>query len=130
MSKEKIEQAMRASMKAGNKQRTGVLRMLMADIQYAELAGKQVEDAVIGYARKLERSIREYADLGKHEESDRLRQEFDIVSEFAPRRFSEMETEAAVLGVIEDMKLSGPQDYGKAMKRIMSDYGQIGRAHV
>ena len=61
MSKERIEQAMHDSMKAGDRQRTSVLRMLMADIRYAELAGHQIEDAIIGYARKLERSMPSWA---------------------------------------------------------------------
>ncbi len=124
MSKERIQQSMRESMKSGDRQRTSVLRMLMADINYAELAGQQMEDAIVGYARKLERSIREYLDLGKSDEADRLRQEHEIVSEFAPKRLNEQETEAVVDSVIAELNLSGPQDFGKGMKRVMADHGQ------
>ena len=79
--KAKIQEAMKAAMKAGDKVRTGVLRMILADIQAAELAGREVMDGLMAFAKRAEKSIEEYTRLGKHDEVAKLKQEQAIVGE-------------------------------------------------
>ena len=55
--KEQVADAMKAAMKAGDKVRTSVLRMILSDIRNAELAGQETMDAVVAFGRRIEKSI-------------------------------------------------------------------------
>ena len=121
--KQQIQEGMKAAMKAGDKLRTSVLRMVIADIQNAELAGLEIMDAVVGYARRLEKSIEEYRRLGKEQEAAQLEAERKIVSEFLPRKLSGEELAAAVDKAIAEEKLTSMKDFGRGMKKVMGDLG-------
>jgi len=121
--KAKIQEAMKAAMKAGDKVRTGVLRMILADIQAAELAGREVMDGLTAFAKRVEKSIEEYTRLGKHDEVAKLKQEQAIVGEFLPQKMSDEELERIVSEVVAKEGLSGPKDLGRGMKAAMAACG-------
>lgn len=121
--KEEIQQAMRTAMKAGDKFRTGVLRMILADIQSAELAGHEIVDAVVAFAKRIEKSIDEYQRLGREDEVGKLRKERAVVGEFLPEKLSDEALEKAVEHVISAEGLTSMKDFGRGMKAVMSRYG-------
>ena len=75
--KDEITEAMKAAMKAGDKVRLSVLRMILAEIRNAELAGQEATGAVVAFGRRIEKSIDEYRRLGKQ------RQPQDDIQPFA-----------------------------------------------
>lgn len=121
--KELIQEAMKAALKAGDKVRLSVLRMILADIKNAELAGKEVMDAVVGFAKRLEKSIDEYRKLGKEEEVRKLEVELKVAAEFLPKKLSPEELEKAVDEAIAAEGLTTMKDFGRGMKAVMSKYG-------
>lgn len=121
--KEQISEAMKAAMKAGDKVRLSVLRMILADIRNAELAGQEAMDAVLGFAKRVEKSIEEYRKLGKDEEVARLEKEKAVASEFLPEAMSDEELEALVDRVVAEENLSSMKDFGRGMGRIMKEAG-------
>ena len=58
----KLTEDMKLAMKAGQKERLGVIRMLLSDVKNIDLAPKKTtaEEAVAAYGKKLRRSIEEY----------------------------------------------------------------------
>ena len=121
--KEQVADAMKAAMKAGDKVRTSVLRMLLADIKNAELAGQEAMDAVVAFGRRIEKSIEEYRRLGKDDEVAKLEAEHAVASEFLPAKLSEADLEAAVDKAIADENLASMKDFGRGMKAVMGALG-------
>ena len=121
--KEKIQEAMKAAMKAGQKQRVSVLRMLIAEINNACLAGKEAAGAVVAYGRRLEKSIAEYDKLGKADQVEQLKAEHAVVSEYLPQKLSDEELQALVDKAVAEEGLESMKDVGRGMKAIMSTHG-------
>lgn len=124
VTKQDIQQKMNEALKAGRKQRVAVLRMLLSEMNNAQLAGADPAEAVAAYGRRLEKSIAEYRDLGCEAEAERIEQELAVVAEFMPRRLSDEETEALVDRVIAEEGLASMKDIGRGMKAVMSAHGQ------
>ena len=94
----KLQEDMKAAMKAGQKDRLGVIRMLLSDVKNIDLAPKKTtaEEAVAAYGKKLRKSIEEYEKYGKTHEVQQLRSELAIVDSYLPQKLSAEETEKLV----------------------------------
>jgi hypothetical protein len=121
--KEKIQEALKTALKAGDKLRVSVLRMLIADIQNAELAGQEALDGIVGYGRRLEKSIEEYRRLGKHDEAARIAAEHKIVSEFLPAKPTEADVQATIDRIAAQENLVSMKDFGRGMKLVLAALG-------
>lgn len=114
-----------AAMKAKDKGRLGVLRMLQAAVKQVEVdERRELEDAdvmrILGsYARKVKDQIASYGDGGREELKAAAEAELVIVAEFLPAELSDAELEAIVRQGIEDSGATGMSDLGKVMKVIM-----------
>src|SRR5205823_937989 len=86
----KLQDDMKVAMKAGQKERLGVIRMLLSDVKNVDLASKPTtaEQAVEAYAKKLRKSVEEYERLGKPDEVAKLKAEMAIVDEYLPKKAS------------------------------------------
>jgi len=73
----RLQDDMKAAMKSGQKDRLGVIRMLISDVKNIDLAPKPTtaEEAVAAYAKKLCKSAEEYEKLGKAQEVEKLKWE-------------------------------------------------------
>lgn len=94
----KLQDDMKVAMKTGQKERLGVIRMLLSDVKNIDLAPKKTtaEDAVAAYAKKLRKSIEEYEKYGKTPEVQQLRAELAIVDSYLPQKLSPESTAALV----------------------------------
>jgi uncharacterized protein YqeY len=90
----KLQDDMKVAMKSGQKDRLGVIRMLLSDVKNVDLAPKPTtqEQAVEAYAKKLRKSVEEYEKLGKADEVTKLKAELAIVDEYVPRKASPEQT--------------------------------------
>jgi uncharacterized protein YqeY len=90
----KLQEDMKLAMKAGQKDRLSVIRMLLSDVKNIDLAPKKTtaEDAVAAYGKKLRKSIEEYEKYGKTAEVQQLRSELAIVDSYLPQKLSAEET--------------------------------------
>lgn len=121
----RLQDDMKAAMKAGQKQRLGVIRMLISDVKNIDLAPKPItaEQAVAAYAKKLRKSQEEYEKIGRKEEAEVLGQELAIVGQYLPKKASAEETERLVDEFIAANSFTAKQ-LGQAMGAFMKQHGQ------
>ena len=84
----RLQGDMVTALKAGQKERLTVIRMLLSDVKNIDLAPKPITalQAVESYAKKLRKSMEEYEKLGKPTEVEKFRAELAIVEEYLPKR--------------------------------------------
>ena len=128
---ERLQEEMKAAMKSGQKERLGVIRMLISDVKNIDLAPKPTtaEEAVGAYGRKLKKGIEEYERLGRPEEVQQLRREVAIVEEFLPKKASAQETETLVKQFLSQHQFTEKQA-GQAMGAFMKAHGSAVEASV
>lgn len=127
--KERITEELKNSMKAQDKLRTSVLRMILADIKIADTSGRpkdQIDytEVAHGYCKKLKKTREEYEKLNLPEKVAELDREIVIVEEYLPKQMSDDEIKKVVSEVIETNKFTA-KETGTAMKLIMSKYGSM-----
>jgi uncharacterized protein YqeY len=120
----KLQEDMKAAMKAGQKERLGVIRMLISDVKNIDLAPKKIteEEAVAAYGKKLKKSIEEYEKLGKPAEVEQLKKELAVVEEYLPKKASAEETERLVEAFLAQSSFTEKQ-MGQAMGAFMKAHG-------
>lgn len=123
---DRLSTALKDAMKAQQKDRLAVIRMLLSEVKSAQLSaggGVSAEEAVSAYAKRLRKSAEEYRKLAQPERATQAEQELKIVEEFLPQQLSRAETEAIVERVLKENSISSPKQMGQAMKLIMSEHG-------
>jgi uncharacterized protein YqeY len=120
----KLTEDMKTALKAGQKDRLGVIRMLLSDVKNIDLnpAKPTAEQAVEAYAKKLRKSIEEYEKLGRAEEVSKLKGELAIVEEYLPKKASPEETEKLVDAFLAQHSFTEKQ-IGQAMGAFMKAHG-------
>jgi len=94
----KLQDDMKAAMKSGERERLGVIRMLLNEVKNIDLNPQKPteEQAVSAYAKKLRKGMEEYQKLGKGEEAAKLRKELEMAESYLPKKASPEETEKLV----------------------------------
>jgi len=120
----RLQEDMKSAMKSGQKERLGVIRMLISDVKNIDLAPKKLteEEAVAAYAKKLRKSQEEYEKLGKPDEVAKLKGELAIVEEYLPKKASPEETERLVDAFLAKNSFNEKQ-MGQAMGMFMKAHG-------
>ena len=120
----KLTEDMKAAMKSGDRDRLGVIRMLLSDVKNIDLAAKPTtaEEAVASYAKKLRKSQEEYAKLGKPAEAEKLKSELAVVEHYLPKKASPEQTEQWVDAFLAEHAFTAKQ-LGQAMGLFMKAHG-------
>jgi uncharacterized protein YqeY len=94
----RLQEDMKAAMKAGQKDRLQVIRMLLSDVKNIDLMPNKptAAQAVEAYAKKLKKSAEEYQKLGKPDEVNKLKFEISVAEEYLPKKASPEETDKLV----------------------------------
>ncbi|OHB98663.1 MAG: hypothetical protein A2W74_07840 [Planctomycetes bacterium RIFCSPLOWO2_12_38_17] len=127
--KERVIEELKSAMKAQDKLRTSVLRMILADIKIADTSGKpkdQIDyvEVVRGYHKKLKKTREEYERLNLPEKVKELDGEIAIIEEYLPKQLSNDEIRKIVEEVIKANNYTA-KEMGVAMKQIMSKQGSV-----
>jgi uncharacterized protein YqeY len=118
------------ALKAGDKDRVSVLRMVASDLKKAAI--DQGVDVVTGEAALavLRRAVKtrvdaaeQYAAAGRPELADKERAEIRVIEAYLPRAASEDDVRAAARAVIAEKGLAGPKAMGVAMKETLARLG-------
>ena len=123
--KARIQDDLKAAMKAGAAEERDALRMLLTELQKAEKAeGREISEAdellVAAKIVKMTRnSIEEYTKLGQAETVGKLEGELGIYRRYAPEQLDDAAIKAIVDQAVADAGAAGPQDMGKVMKLVM-----------
>src|SRR5436305_5809909 len=94
----RLQDDMKTALKAGQKDRLQVIRMLLSDVKNIDLMPNKptAEQAVEAYTKKLKKSLEEYQKLGRNEQVKNLQFEISVAEEYLPKKASREETEKLV----------------------------------
>ena len=119
--KERINEDMKAAMRAGETGKRDAIRLLLAAIKQKEVDERIVLDdaavvAVIDKMLKQRRdSIAQYASAGRQDLVDTEQFEVNVLSTYMPAALSVEEIDAAVAAALAETSASGSGDMGKVM---------------
>ena len=119
--KQKILDDIKAAMKAGEKDRLAVLRMLSAAIKQREVDERiEMDDAqtlavVEKMIKQRRESIKQYEDGGRPELAEKEQAEIDILQIYMPEQLSEAELDKLIDDAIAQTGASEMKDMGKVM---------------
>lgn len=121
---ETIKAAMKAAMKARDKERLSTIRLIQAEFKRIEVDERIAVDdaralAVLDKMTKQRRdSATQYRDAGRIELAEQEEQEIAVLQEFLPQQLSETEITALVDATIADCGESGMQAMGTVMGQL------------
>lgn len=120
----RLQDDMKTAMKTGQKERLGVIRMLISDVKNIDLDPRKptAEEVVAAYAKKLRKSTEEYEKLGKTDEVSKLKSEIAVVEEYLPKKASPEDTERLVDAFLASKRFTEKQ-VGQATGAFMKEHG-------
>ena len=123
--KDQLMADMKEAMKAHDKDRLAVIRMVRGAVRQQEIDGKkELEDsdviAVISKEVKMRKdSIEEFKKGGREDLVAKTQAEIDVLMPYLPAQLSEDEIRALVKEAVEKTGASTPKDMGKVMGMLM-----------
>lgn len=119
--KDSISAAVKDAMRAKDKPRLGVLRMVMSEFKKVEVDERiELDDArvlaILDKAAKQRRdAAKQYTDAGREDLADTENFEIGVIQDFLPQALSSEELEAIVNGAIAESGAESMKDMGKVM---------------
>ncbi|MGI8930270.1 MAG: GatB/YqeY domain-containing protein [Candidatus Limnocylindria bacterium] len=122
--RDRIEAAMRDSMRARDQQRTETLRMVMAAAHNRrialgrELTDEEVIEVLTRQVKQRRESIEMYVAAGRDDRAKLEQAEAAILAEFLPAQMDEAEIEDLARAAIAETGASSPAEMGRVMSRL------------
>ncbi|MFJ5922447.1 GatB/YqeY domain-containing protein [Kitasatospora sp. NPDC092948] len=124
--KEQLHEDLTAAIKARDELRSATLRLTLASVTSAEVAGKEkreLSDAevlqVIGKESKKRREAAEaFEGAGRTEQAARERAEGGVLEAYLPKQLTDEELAGIVAAAVAESGASGPQGMGAVMKLV------------
>lgn len=132
--KSQIQDDMKTAMKAGDKDRLKVVRLMLAAIKQIEVDERiELDDAavlnVIGKMVKQRRdSVSQFQDGGREDLANIELAEITVLEQYLPEQLSEAELDALIAKAIKDSGAESMRDMGKVMGIVKA--GAQGRADM
>ena len=126
---ERIQSDLIEAMKAGEKERVGVLRMLLAEVKNERIkVGEEVDEK--RFVAVVRRAVKQRAEAatqfrkgGRVESAEQEERESVILESYLPEQADEAEVRTAVEAYVAAEGLSGPASMGAVMKAMMAHFG-------
>lgn len=118
---ERIQDDLKEAMKARDAERTGTLRMLLAEVKNEKIrAGRELaEEDFLGVVQKAVKqrqdAAEQYRGAGRPELAEKEEREAKLLGSYLPEQLSEADIRAAVEELVREQGLAGPKDLGKVM---------------
>lgn len=137
--KSRLQQAVKDAMRAKDKTRLGVLRMVTAAVKQREVDERtELDDAGVlevltRMVKQRRESIAQYRDAGRDDLAAVEEAELDVLAEFMPQPLSEQALDALVAQAISETGAAGMQDMGRVMGQLRpqvqgrADMGAVSR---
>lgn len=119
-----ISEDMKAAMKAHDKPRLGVIRLILAAIKQQEVDTRtELDEATVlavldKMVKQRRESIRQYSDAGRVDLADQENFELGIIQAYLPQQLSEDELQALIQQGISETGAASVRDMGKVMNWI------------
>jgi uncharacterized protein YqeY len=138
--KARINDDMKAAMRAKEADRLGTIRMLLAAMKQKEVDERvELDDAmVVSIVDKLIKQRKDAAEQytagGRQDLADKETSEITVLEVYLPQRMSAEEIKAAIAAIVAEVGAAGPGDMGKVMGAAKqqlagkADMGQVSAA--
>jgi uncharacterized protein YqeY len=125
----KLTEDMKLAMKSKDKDRLGVIRMLLSELKNAliaagqELSEEEEEKVVSSYAKKRKEMMDTYKEMGRSDLVEKEKFEYDLTVSYLPPKLDGDELRQLVAAKIEETGAEGMKDFGRVMKAVMASVG-------
>ena len=135
--KDRLQDDVKAALKAGDRTRLGVLRMVMAAIKQREVDSRETLDdaAVLSILEKMVKqrhdAIAQFERGGRSDLVAKETAEIDVIRAYLPEPLDEAAVTALIEAAISDSGAAAPSDMGRVMAEIKKnaagrvDMGQV-----
>lgn len=119
--KEAVQDSVKEAMRAKDKERLGVLRLILAEFKRIEVDERIELDptrelAILDKMQKQRReAIAQFKAGNRDELAEKEQVEFDIIQSFKPQPLDDAEVENLIQGAINDLGAASIKDMGKVM---------------
>jgi uncharacterized protein YqeY len=119
--KERITDDMKSAMRAGEKDRLAVVRLILAAIKQREVDERiALDDAQVLHVlekmlKQRRDSVTQYEAAKREDLAEQERYEIGVIESYLPAQLSDAELDALVQACIVDAGASSPRDMGKVM---------------
>ena len=124
----RIEEDLKAAMKAGDKRRVATLRLMLAGLKNEKiqaqraLTDEEVESVLRRAVKQRKDSIEQYARGGRQDLVDAETEELAILEGYLPKGLTDAEIESAIRSIVAEKGFSSSKDVGLLMKELMAGY--------
>ena len=135
--KTQLTEDMKSAMKAGEKDRLGVIRLINAAIKQREVDERiEITDAIVlavleKMVKQRKDSVSQFAAANREDLAEIERAEIVVIETYLPAKLGEAEILAAIDAAITETGATGPADMGKLMAVLkpklagQADMGQV-----
>jgi uncharacterized protein len=120
---ERIQQDVTVALKAGDRERTGALRLLASELQKAiKEAREQEVDEIAVLQRERKRrleSAEAFRDAGRSDLAESEEREAAVIDEYLPEQISDAELRRIVEDVVAESGAASQKDMGRVMSAVM-----------
>ena len=134
---DRINEDMKLSLKEGNKETLGVLRMLKTAIvntkisKNHDLSNDEVIQVLRSQVKQRNDSIEEYTKYNKLDKVNELKNEVEIIKNYLPAELSEEEINAKLDIIFEEVKPTSIKDMGMLMRKSDEVFGSsVDKGHL
>ena len=126
--KEKIAESIKASMKAHEKSRVAVLRLVSSEIKQVEvderreLSNEDIESVLTKMIKQRKDSIEQFDKASRSDLSEKEKDEIKVIEKFLPEQLSEVELDDLLNTIIEEEGIVSLKDMGRAMSTLKANY--------
>jgi uncharacterized protein YqeY len=119
--KNQIQDAMKAAMKGGDKERLGVIRLILAALKQVEVDERiELDDARVltildKMVKQRRESISQYDSAGRDDLSSKEKAEIEVIQTYLPQALSAEEIETIISDAINATGATSIKDMGKVM---------------
>ena len=122
-----VKSDLTSAMKAGDRDRVGILRLVLSELQKAAKDGSADEQAVLRRERKRRlESATAFRDGGRPELADAELAEAEVIAAYLPAELDDAALAELVAAAVAESGAASPRDMGSVMKLVLSKAG--GRA--
>lgn len=119
---ERINEDLKAAMRAGERVRLETVRSLRAAMVDLTKSGNEVTDdaeqrAVMNQAKRRRDAIEQYRAVGRNDLADKEEAELKIIEEYLPQQLDDSAIEERVRAIIAETGAKGPGDFKVVMPR-------------
>jgi len=123
--KARLGEDFKQALRAGDKLRTSVIRLLMALIKNREvekrapLTDAELLQAIVASCKQRQEAVEQYTKGGRQDLADKESAELTILQSYLPKALTPDELQAMVLEAIREVQATSPKEMGKVMGVLM-----------